>query len=100
MVALQVCNPNEYRVSKFTYLRFFYQLACSFSEHCLNSLTRVVTVRHHWIHPFVAGIRESVKAAGSPFCVDLSGFEVFVNDEGTRTFVGVRAISGTCHLYV
>merc|ERR1712117_675807 len=49
------------------------------------SLTRVVTVRHHWIHPFVAGIRESVKAAGSPFCVDLSGFEVFVNDEGTRT---------------
>ena len=36
-----------------------------------------------------------MKAAGSSFCVNLSGFEVFVNEEGTRTFVGLRAISGT-----
>ena len=59
----------------------------------IHSLTRVVTVRHHWIHPFVAGVRESVTTASS-FRVDLSGFEVFVNEEGTRTFVGLRAISG------
>ena len=78
---------------------FFDRLGCCHfiepATHPINSLTRVVTVRHHWIHPFVAGVRGSVKGAGSSFCVDLSGFEVFVNEEGTRTFVGLRAISGT-----
>ena len=56
-----------------------------------------MTLRHHWIPAFVAGVRGSLKATGSSFCVDLSGFEVFVNEEGTRTFVGLRAISGTDH---
>lgn len=67
------------------------------APHPINSLTRVVTLRHHWIPAFVAGVRGSLKATGSSFCVDLSGFEVFVNEEGTRTFVGLRAISGTDH---
>ena len=66
-----------------------------FVPHPVNSLTRVVTLRHHWIDPFVAGVKESLKATVTPFCVDLSGFEVFVNEEGTRTFVGLRALSGT-----
>jgi 2'-5' RNA ligase len=56
------------------------------------SLTRVVTVRHHWIDSFVAGLRESVTSM-RPFRVDLGGFEVFVNEERTRTFLGLSATS-------
>ena len=54
------------------------------------SLTRVLSLRHHWISDFVASVRQI--ASESPgFSLSWSDFEVFVNDEGTRTFLGLRA---------
>jgi 2'-5' RNA ligase len=52
------------------------------------SVTRVVTLRHHWIDAFVSSAGKALSEM-SAFSVFWTGFDVFVNEEGTRTFVGL-----------
>ncbi|XP_052902370.1 U6 snRNA phosphodiesterase 1 [Anopheles moucheti] len=53
------------------------------------SLTKTFTIRHHNISPFVENLREQL-VGHRRFRLEFSGLEVYVNEERTRTFVGVR----------
>ncbi|CAL1539978.1 unnamed protein product [Lymnaea stagnalis] len=50
------------------------------------SLSRTVTIRHHWIEPLVDSLRDSLRLMKS-FMSDLLAIKLFTNDEKTRTFV-------------
>ncbi|XP_307963.5 U6 snRNA phosphodiesterase 1 [Anopheles gambiae] len=53
------------------------------------SLTKTFTIRHHNINPFVSNLREQL-AGRRRFRLEFSGVQVYVNEERTRTFLGVR----------
>uniref|UniRef100_A0A182K0F9 U6 snRNA phosphodiesterase n=1 Tax=Anopheles christyi TaxID=43041 RepID=A0A182K0F9_9DIPT len=53
------------------------------------SLTKTFTIRHHNINPFVENLREQL-AGRRRFRLEFSGLQVYVNEERTRTFLGVR----------
>ncbi|XP_059178226.1 U6 snRNA phosphodiesterase 1-like, partial [Physella acuta] len=53
------------------------------------SLSRTVTIRHHWIEPLVDSLRENLKALKSCIC-DLTEIKLYTNDEKTRTFVCIE----------
>uniref|UniRef100_A0A182RH16 U6 snRNA phosphodiesterase n=1 Tax=Anopheles funestus TaxID=62324 RepID=A0A182RH16_ANOFN len=53
------------------------------------SLTKTFTIRHHNIAPFVENLRDQL-AGHRRFRLEFSGLQVYVNEERTRTFVGVR----------
>ncbi|XP_053678079.1 U6 snRNA phosphodiesterase 1-like [Anopheles nili] len=53
------------------------------------SLTKTFTIRHHNIAPFVDNLRERL-AGHRRFLLEFSGAAVYVNEERTRTFVGLR----------
>lgn len=57
------------------------------------SLSRVVSLRHHWLDPLVASLTHSL-GQERRFPLSLDKLQVYVNDEGTRTFVGLTAAAG------
>lgn len=61
------------------------------------SLTRTVVLKHHWIQGFVKSVRECLNGTRS-FLISFSGLKVYLNDDKTRTFVGLEAVQGTNEL--
>lgn len=57
------------------------------------SLSRVVSLRHHWLDPLMESLKQSL-GMERRFHLGLDKLQVFVNDEGTRTFVGLTASAG------
>uniref|UniRef100_A0A182MBL8 U6 snRNA phosphodiesterase n=1 Tax=Anopheles culicifacies TaxID=139723 RepID=A0A182MBL8_9DIPT len=53
------------------------------------SLTKTFTIRHHNIAPFVDNLREQLNGHRR-FRLDFSDLQLYVNEERTRTFLGVR----------
>lgn len=53
------------------------------------SLTRTVVLRHHWIEDFVSLVRQNV-AQVTRFQVHSMDVAVYVNEEKTRTFIGLQ----------
>jgi 2'-5' RNA ligase len=64
------------------------------------SLSRTLILRHHQIQSFAESIERNVHV--KRFSIDLLEFEVYVNDERTRTFLGLKvsevASTGLCQL--
>lgn len=58
------------------------------------SISRVVSLRHHWLQPLVDNLRKELSQE-KVFHLSLDKLKVYVNDEKTRTFVGLEA-SGGC----
>jgi len=61
------------------------------------SLSRVVSLRHHWLEPLMKSLGEALKQETS-FHLSLDRIQAYVNDEGTRTFVGLTAGAGWSQL--
>eukprot|EP00088_Acartia_fossae_P047691 TRINITY_DN5177_c1_g1_i2.p1 TRINITY_DN5177_c1_g1~~TRINITY_DN5177_c1_g1_i2.p1 ORF type:complete len:320 (+),score=93.02 TRINITY_DN5177_c1_g1_i2:111-1070(+) len=61
------------------------------------SLSRTVSLRHHWIDPVIQGITNGAKDIDR-FTVKLDKLQVYCNDERTRTFVGLQATTGVKQL--
>uniref|UniRef100_A0A182SKR8 U6 snRNA phosphodiesterase n=1 Tax=Anopheles maculatus TaxID=74869 RepID=A0A182SKR8_9DIPT len=59
------------------------------------SLTKTFTIRHHNITPFVENLREQLNGHRR-FRLEFSGLDVYVNEERTRTFLGVRVAEESC----
>ncbi|CAG0914503.1 unnamed protein product [Notodromas monacha] len=57
------------------------------------SLSRTVSIRHHWIPDFEGRLRK-VCDNSRKFAVSFSGVDVFVNDERTRTFLSLMVDCG------
>lgn len=57
------------------------------------SLSKVVSLRHHWLPPLTSALRHSL-GQERRFHLGLDRLQVYVNDEGTRTFVGLTAGAG------
>ena len=51
------------------------------------SLTKVLTLKHHWINDFVSSIRKKLNF--EPFSASVSRLKTFVNEDKTRTFIGL-----------
>jgi len=66
-------------------------------EHHHLSLSRVVSLRHHWIDPLSSTLRAEIQREKS-FHLALDKLQVYVNDEKTRTFVGIEAQVGVREL--
>uniref|UniRef100_A0A1B6KUX3 U6 snRNA phosphodiesterase n=2 Tax=Graphocephala atropunctata TaxID=36148 RepID=A0A1B6KUX3_9HEMI len=61
------------------------------------SLTRTVVLLHHWIDNFITSVRS--KLGHLPrFSVQLGAPAVYCNEERTRTFLGLRALTGVTEL--
>jgi len=58
------------------------------------SLSRTVSLRHHWIDPIIQGVTNGAKDVDR-FTVKLDKLQVYCNDERTRTFVGLKASNTT-----
>ncbi|XP_023345811.1 U6 snRNA phosphodiesterase [Eurytemora carolleeae] len=61
------------------------------------SLSRTVSLRHHWIDPVIQGISQGFKDVDR-FTIKLDKLAVYLNDERTRTFVGLEATGGVPQL--
>jgi len=61
------------------------------------SLSRTVSLRHHWIDPVIQGITTAFREVDR-FTMKLDKLQVYCNDERTRTFVGLQATGGTKQL--
>jgi hypothetical protein len=61
------------------------------------SLSRTVSLRHHWIDPVIQGITNGVKDIDR-FTIKLDKLQVYCNDERTRTFIGLQATTGVKQL--
>ncbi|KAK7074942.1 poly(U)-specific 3'-to-5' RNA exonuclease [Halocaridina rubra] len=57
------------------------------------SLTRTLVLQLHWIEPLVATLRERL-GKFLKFSMWLHGLSVYVNEEKTRTFLGLRVCHG------
>ncbi|XP_043231896.1 U6 snRNA phosphodiesterase-like [Amphibalanus amphitrite] len=57
------------------------------------SLTRTVVLKHHWIQEFVQSIRQAMESF-QRFQLSVGPARVYVNDEGTRTFLGLTVTTG------
>ncbi|KAK3604368.1 hypothetical protein CHS0354_029354 [Potamilus streckersoni] len=61
------------------------------------SLSRTVTIRHHWIEPLIDSLRKEFAQLQSCAC-ELQLLKLYTNDEKTRTFLAVEVSSG-CKTY-
>jgi len=61
------------------------------------SLSRTVSLRHHWIDPVIQGVTNSFKEIDR-FTLKLDKLQVYCNDEKTRTFVGLESTGGVMQL--
>ena len=57
------------------------------------SLSKVVSLRHHWLQPLTASLHNSL-GQERKFYLGLDKLQVYVNDECSRTFVGLTAGAG------
>lgn len=57
------------------------------------SLSRTVCLQFHWIDPFTQSFRERVSGMRSFQC-HIEQVDVYANDEGTRTFLGLKIGAG------
>ncbi|KAG9463939.1 hypothetical protein GDO78_020766 [Eleutherodactylus coqui] len=57
------------------------------------SLSQTVVLRHHWIQPFVQSLRDRLSSVRRFLCV-ADRLKVYVNQEKTRTFLGLEVLSG------
>jgi len=62
-------------------------------DSCHLSVSRVVSLRHHWIQPLVESLKCQLNQE-KIFHLSLDKLQVYVNDERTRTFVGLEATGG------
>merc|ERR1719369_526586 len=62
-------------------------------DHHHLSISRVVSLRHHWIDPFTKYLKDNLEL-GKAFPLCLDKLQVYANDEKTRTFVGLEATGG------
>lgn len=64
-------------------------------DHLHLSLTKTVVLRHHWIDSFVKSVQELLSQAKFvPFCLCLGNLGIYTNDNATRTFIGLKILSG------
>ncbi|KAM9814808.1 U6 snRNA phosphodiesterase 1 [Syngnathus typhle] len=61
------------------------------------SLSQTVVLRHHWIQPFVQGLKAGL-APCKRFMCSASRLNVYCNAEKTRTFLGMEVITGQAQL--
>lgn len=61
------------------------------------SISRVVSLRHHWIDPFTKSLKDNLEH-GKAFPLSLDKLQVYTNDDKTRTFVGLEATVGVKEL--
>ncbi|KAL3860775.1 hypothetical protein ACJMK2_010846 [Sinanodonta woodiana] len=61
------------------------------------SLSRTVSIRHHWIEPLINSLRKEFAQLQSCSC-ELQRLKLYTNDEKTRTFLAVEVSSG-CKTY-
>lgn len=66
-------------------------------EHHHLSISRVVSLRHHWIDPFIKSLKDNLEQ-GKAFPLSLDKLQVYTNDDKTRTFVGLEATVGVKEL--
>ncbi|KAJ8343871.1 hypothetical protein SKAU_G00312000 [Synaphobranchus kaupii] len=72
-------------------------LSLTWAEEFHVSLSQTVILRHHWIQPFVLSLRTGL--ASSPRMVCLAEkMKVYINEEKTRTFLGVEITTGHAQL--
>ncbi|XP_075138341.1 U6 snRNA phosphodiesterase 1 [Leptodactylus fuscus] len=57
------------------------------------SLSQTVVLRHHWINPFVQALRDRLCSVRRFLCV-ADQLKVYVNNEKTRTFLGLEVVTG------
>jgi len=57
------------------------------------SLSKVVSLRHHWLPPLTASLQNSLSHERK-FYLGLDKLQVYVNEECSRTFVGLTAGAG------
>ena len=62
-----------------------------------SSVLEVGLLRHHWIDPVIQGISQGFKDVDR-FTIKLDKLAVYLNDERTRTFVGLEATGGVPQL--
>ncbi|XP_064467357.1 U6 snRNA phosphodiesterase 1-like [Ornithodoros turicata] len=62
-------------------------------ESCHVSLSKTVKLQYHWIQPIAHRLREKLTPF-SQFPLYLGSLEVYTNEEGTRTFLGLKALAG------
>ena len=55
------------------------------------SLSRVLTLRHHWIEDFIATAKTQI-AQSKLELLTFEAFKVFINEEKTRTFIGIMTL--------
>ncbi|XP_055849923.1 U6 snRNA phosphodiesterase 1 [Episyrphus balteatus] len=58
------------------------------SENIHLSLTKTVILRHHWIKLFVKSLQETL-VSSEHFPVEFQSLNVYLNEERTRTFIGL-----------
>lgn len=66
-------------------------------DHHHLSISRVVSLRHHWIDPFTKSLKDNLEL-GKAFPLCLDKLQVYANDDKTRTFVGLEATGGISEL--
>ncbi|XP_075693194.1 U6 snRNA phosphodiesterase 1 [Rhinoderma darwinii] len=57
------------------------------------SLSQTVILRHHWINPFVQSLKDRLCFVSRFLCV-ADRLKVYVNEEKTRTFLGMEVMTG------
>ena len=80
-----------------TILNFFILTLGAATPPSLNNILDCVSLRHHWIDPVIQGISQGFKDIDR-FTLKLDKLAVYLNDERTRTFVGLEATGGVPQL--
>ena len=66
-------------------------------DHHHLSISRVVSLRHHWIDPFIQSLKSQIEH-NKAFYISLDKLQVYSNDDRTRTFVGMEVSVGVKEL--
>ncbi|XP_055908181.1 U6 snRNA phosphodiesterase 1 [Eupeodes corollae] len=83
-VELDIMNELQAMIQNF----FKTTIKLQKSENIHLSLTKTVILRHHWIQLFVKSIHETL-ASSENFFLDFQSLNVYVNEDKTRTFIGL-----------
>ena len=59
--------------------------------HCHISLSRTVTIRHHWIQDMKSCLEKEFSFM-LPCACEITGIKIYVNDERTRSFLGLQVV--------
>ncbi|XP_065661321.1 U6 snRNA phosphodiesterase 1 [Hydra vulgaris] len=86
---------NSNTISLYNYLvHNFKDLSLTFFQldECHISLSRTVPIRHYWMEPLYSKLKDCIPLHS--FTYSFLNIKVYVNDEKTRTFIGVEINSG------